>query len=190
MGCQSWIKQLKKGRYLRYLFNKSRLCINQNTIHESKISTFRSEITSQGRSTRSTRVSEYGGDVVELPRECRDGLASVAHKGDFEVHVLSYHHITNVFVGVRRINCEEHSGRSRFMSLLQLGVPIPLCADYIRMKALSSYTGWLIDCDTLWLRSPPFSLDWPCYGHVFGSMEAGHRTFREGAVAAWRRWSI
>ena len=102
----------------------------------------------------------------------------------------TYQQIRNVPAGVCRINCEEHLDKSRFLSLLQLGVPIPLCAGYIRMKALRSYTGWLIDCDTLWLRSPPFSLDGPCYGHVFGSMEAGHRAFREGAPDAWRRWSL
>ena len=43
------------------------------------------------------------------------------------------------------------------MSLLQLGVPIPLCADYIRMKALSSYTGWLIDCDNFGFAHLPLA---------------------------------
>ena len=131
-----------------------------------------------------------GADHAELPKVCSDGLASAAHKGDFEVHLLSYQLIRNVPAGVCRINCEEHMPKSRFLSLLAVGLPIPLCADYIRLKALSSYTGWLIDCDTLWLRPPTFDLDGPSYGHVFGSMEAGHCAFREGPSLAWRRWSL
>jgi hypothetical protein len=118
-----------------------------------------------------------GSDNIELPMVHSDGLASAVYKGDFEVHLLSYQSVNILPLGVCQIRCEGCMSMSRFSSLLKAGVPLPLCADYIRLKAVSTYTGWLIDGDTVWLPPPPhpptFSLDGPCYGHVFGSMEAG-----------------
>ena len=131
-----------------------------------------------------------GKDTAQLPPVCRDGLASAVAKGGFEVHLLCYQRMEHLPVGVCPIPCEDFLPYAEFRKLLAGAVPLPLLADYIRLKALGGYSAWFIDCDTLWLRQPAVNWDGPCYGHVFGSQEAGGQTLRDNASDSIRRWNI
>ena len=129
-----------------------------------------------------------GAEQVELPQVCSDGLVSAVRKGDFEVHLLCYQRFQKLPTGVCAVSCTDLLPYADFKSLLAAGVPVPLCADYIRLKALSHHCGWFIDCDTLWCRPPTVTWDGPCYGHVFGSMEAGRNVFR--VADSTRQWNL
>ena len=73
-------------------------------------------------------------------------------------------------------------------------VPLPLLADYVRLKAITEHTSaaWFIDADTLWLRridAQEFMKD-DCYGHLFSSMSASPCSVRGDAKSRHHYWRV
>jgi len=128
--------------------------------------------------------------VRELPDACSVGLASATKF--FNVKFLSYQ-VLSVPVGVAQVNAEQFLPFERFNHLLNMGVPIAQLGDFIRLRAAHSFGrgGWVIDCDTFWLRRPTvLAYPWchPQYGHQFGSMHASP-CWRTG-LADFQYWSV
>ena len=125
-----------------------------------------------------------------LPEICYVGLSSAARY--FNVKLIAYQSVAAP-PEVTVLNAEQFLPLSRVSYLLGVGVHIAHIADYVRLQALHVFGrgGWMIDCDTLWLRKPdtlPYPWSHPQYGHQFGSMRAARvpRT----ALVDFQHWSV
>ena len=129
-----------------------------------------------------------------LPDQCRVGLESAVRKAGFEVHLLVYDmELQNVPSGVSLVDASKIVRRERFTKAVSSGVSLPQLSDWVRCKAIlnGQSGGWLIDCDSLWLRPPAKQQQpWkePSFGHVFASMDAGEG--RRSKLESWRHWSV
>ena len=130
------------------------------------------------------------GDTCTLPLPLVLGLKSAVDMANFHVSILCYQRIENLPSGVQPTPCETYLPRQRLEKLVDAGFPIPILADFCRAAALMEQSGWFIDCDSMWLRSPDVSVAGPAYGHVFGSMLAGSHTLRKSREDLFRHWSV
>jgi hypothetical protein len=72
-------------------------------------------------------------------------------------------------------------------------VPIAHMADFLRLRAVHAFGrgGWVIDCDSLWLRKPQVLVyPWrhPHYSHQFASLRAA--PCRRDDLAEFQNWSV
>ena len=130
------------------------------------------------------------GETCTLPFPLVMGLQSAVDMAHFSVRILCYQSIENLPSGVQPIPCEKYLPLQRVAMLAESGFPIPIIADFCRASALMEQSGWLIDCDSMWLRSPEVEVAGPAYGHVFGSMLAGTHTLRKSKEESSRFWLL
>ena len=127
------------------------------------------------------------GDECTLPEPLVAGLKSAVEMACFDVQILCHQKITNLLLGVRPVPCESIP-RERLVELVDAGVPIPWISVFARASALLGQSGWMIDCDSMWLRKPEVVMEGPAYGHVFGSMQA--QGLRHGPEKSARHWLL
>ncbi len=115
------------------------------------------------------------GEPIALPDVCVDGLRSAVHRAGLRVKLWCYQELSNPPDGVSVGNAGNLLASPQFYAALENGVRLVALADIVRVRAVSSYGGWFLDCDTLWIRQLP-TLVWsaPTWGHMFASLRARH----------------
>lgn len=117
-----------------------------------------------------------GKEGVAVP--CVVGLRSAVEVAGLEVHMLTYNtneRIPGLPLGICVTSCEALLPRKVFDAALTKGVGKWFLAELILAKACAMESGWIIDCDCIWLRRAPGiredGSDFE-HGHFFGSKAA------------------
>ena len=135
------------------------------------------------------KASHLQGLPYALPWVVVKGLTSAVKRAGFDkVVLLTYQDFMNVPEGVEVHSAQSFMPLDRFQELLRNGEKdikgfIAPLSDYVRLMACSSSganASWLIDCDTLWLRSALM----PYYvGHCFGTFHVNPVAFANRDMA-------
>ena len=123
--------------------------------------------------------SDLGADVVNdavLTDVVRSGLRSAVEVGGLNVFLLTYGHVPNVLDGIYVADASDYMDVAVFKNALRR-VPLPLLADFIRLKAMAASHAplkWFLDGDVLWVADVRERIQCPhgVYDHLFSSMDA------------------
>jgi hypothetical protein len=129
------------------------------------------------------------GDTKALPWVAVNGLTSAVQRAGFDkVVLLTYQDLINVPRGIEVQSAQSLLSLDSFLKLLRNGEKsikgfIAPLSDYVRLLACSvsgADASWLIDCDTLWLRSALMKY---YVGHCFGTFQQNPKSYANRDMA-------
>ncbi len=127
-------------------------------------------------------------DTAALPAPLLHGLRSAVMQSGLRVNLLTYRDFDGLPAGVHVCSAEQFLAARTFRACVRRGIQVQILADILRISAAFQHGGWVVDCDTVWLRRAP-ALDVQNVdnlGHFFASMDADAsvrgRTASEDAV--------
>ncbi len=103
----------------------------------------------------------WHGDT--LPLAYVVGLRSAVDVAGLEVFLLTYNtgvQIPGLPLGVCTTPCVDMLPRKVFDEALEKGVSVWFLSELILAKACAAESGWIIDCDCIWLKQPPGMIRW------------------------------
>ena len=101
--------------------------------------------------------------ACELPQHCVLGIQTAVKHFDI-VYLWCYEPVRNAPSGVLLRDAAELLHNDTRKRLASQRVSICHVADVVRMRAAARHSGWVIDADSIWLRSPPI------VDYVFGTL--------------------
>ena len=136
-----------------------------------------------------------------MPEVARAGLKSAMLRANFRAELITYPaksgslwltDLVDEFVSEHLpfavVDASKYLQYAEFLELVKL-YSLTHVSESLRLLHISdsNKSGWMLDCDTLWLRPPPLPLE-KAAGHIFGSMKSDPRRGTARATATF--WHV